>query len=196
MQVGYIAYPDYDAGACVIGAQLRKVQDCVPICVAQLCQLVALAALTQGGDQYVAQRVASLDANRATVRRALEAPLGAARVKGGEGAIYFWVQLPEGCDDDEAVIEWLVRQHGIGAIPGSSCGAPGHLRIGFGAFEHDVCQEAASRLQRGLEQIVADGLRFPAASSRRPLVAAAPRDQGTAAAVTGVPPAAAVAGAS
>lgn len=46
-------------------------------------------------------------------------------VAGGEGAIYLWGKLPEGCSDDDAIVEWLVREHGVCLIPGSSCGCPG-----------------------------------------------------------------------
>ena len=64
--------------------------------------------------------------NRAALLDALT-PLGSlgAGVAGGEGAIYLWARLPPGCEDDEAVVEWLVKRHGVCVIPGSSCGMPG-----------------------------------------------------------------------
>jgi hypothetical protein len=45
-------------------------------------------------------------------------------VVGGQ-AIYFWARLPPAQQDDNAVVEWLVRNHGVCVVPGSSCGAPG-----------------------------------------------------------------------
>jgi hypothetical protein len=32
-----------------------------------------------------------------------------------------------GCEDDAAVVEWLVKRHRVCLIPGSSCGCPGHV---------------------------------------------------------------------
>ena len=65
-----------------------------------------------------------LSDNREAIRAALDA-LGAP-VVGGQG-IYFWVRLPPGQQDDQAVVEWLVQEHAICVVPGSSCGAPGEL---------------------------------------------------------------------
>lgn len=67
----------------------------------------------------------STAANRDLLRSAL-APLEP-HVVGGEGAIYLWARLPPqpGCQDDRAVVEWLVAQAGVCVIPGSACGMPG-----------------------------------------------------------------------
>ncbi len=64
-------------------------------------------------------------ANRDLLRSAL-APLEP-HVVGGQGAIYLWARLPPqpGCQDDRAVVEWLVAQAGVCVIPGSACGMPG-----------------------------------------------------------------------
>ena len=53
---------------------------------------------------------------------------------------------------------WLVKEHGVCVIPGSSCGAPGFIRVAFGNLQADVCREAAARLKRGLQQLVQEGL--------------------------------------
>jgi aspartate/methionine/tyrosine aminotransferase len=63
-----------------------------------------------------------------------------------------------GCEDDEAVVEWLVRVHGVCIIPGSSCGASGYVRIAFANLQPDVCREAAARLRSGLEQLCTQGM--------------------------------------
>ena len=62
-----------------------------------------------------------------------------------------------GCEDDEAVVEWLVRVHAVCIIPGSSCGAPGYVRVAFGNLQPGACREAARRLRAGLEQLRAEG---------------------------------------
>lgn len=62
-----------------------------------------------------------------------------------------------GCEDDVAVVEWLVKQHRVCVIFGSSCGAPGYIRAAFANMELADCQEAAARLKRGLQQLVMQG---------------------------------------
>ncbi len=154
---------------------------------------MALSALTDGGT-WVADSVAALGANRATLAAAL-APLQAAAeaeaeagrssgggattttssssssssggggegavargVFGGEGAIYFWARLPRGFEAlDEEVVAWLIREHGVCVIPGSACGCPGHIRAAFANLTAGSCAEAAGRLRRGLEALVAGG---------------------------------------
>lgn len=60
--------------------------------------------------------------------------------------------------NDEAVVEWLVREHGVCLIPGSSCGAPGYVRVAFGNLQPEACREAARRLKKGLTLLVEQGL--------------------------------------
>jgi katanin p60 ATPase-containing subunit A1 len=55
---------------------------------------------------------------------------------------------------DEAVVEWLIREHGVCVIPGSACGAPGHVRVAFANLQPDQCALAAGRLKAGLQQLV------------------------------------------
>ena len=62
-----------------------------------------------------------------------------------------------GCEDDEAVAAWLVREHGVCIIPGSACGARGYVRVAFANLLPSDCRTAAARLRRGLEQLVAEG---------------------------------------
>jgi aspartate/methionine/tyrosine aminotransferase len=161
-RVGYLAYPAADAE---LAGALLAAQDTVPVCAAQLSQRVALTALTAGGEgegggaaggeAWVAARVAGLAPNRAAARAAL-APLGAG-VSGGEGAIYYFARLPEGCADDGAVVEWLVRRHRVCVIPGGACGAPGHVRVAFANLEPGACARACARLRHGLEELAAAG---------------------------------------
>lgn len=61
-RVGYIAYP-VPPGGDMLGPQLLKVQDTIPICTAQLPQLVALKALEEG-QGWVANHVQGLEHNR------------------------------------------------------------------------------------------------------------------------------------
>lgn len=169
-RVGYLAYH----AASGLGRQLAKVQDTIPICPSSLSQVVAAAALDpgasglDGGPAWVAAQVAGLAGNRAAVRAAL-APLAAAggSVGKGTGAIYHWAALPPRVPgsspsdlrmDDAAVVRWLVRRHGVCTIPGSACGAPGHVRAAFGNLAPGACATAAARLGEGLEELVRKGM--------------------------------------
>ncbi|KIZ00843.1 hypothetical protein MNEG_7123 [Monoraphidium neglectum] len=177
-RVGYIAWPLGPGADALLGQELLKVQDTIPICPPTLSQHVALAALQLGGS-YVAANVAALATNRAALLDALS-PLNAAAdgdggtaappaVAGGEGAIYFWARLPRGFENsDEQVVAWLISDHGVCLIPGSACGCPGYVRAAFANLKPDVCAEAAARLKRGLAQLVAEGPAVLAGSANAP----------------------------
>ena len=64
----------------------------------------------------------------------------------------------EGCGSDEEVMRWLVEEHGVCVIPGSSCGCPGYIRVAFANLEPEPCQKAAQRLKKGLQELVDTGL--------------------------------------
>lgn len=55
-------------------------------------------------------------------------------------------------------MEWLIRRHGVALIPGTPCGAPGHLRVAFANLEPAACAAAAERLAEGLEELMAHGI--------------------------------------
>lgn len=55
---------------------------------------------------------------------------------------------------DEAVVEWLIQEHGVCIIPGSACGAPGYVRVAFANLTPEQCSVAAGRLKAGLQQLV------------------------------------------
>jgi katanin p60 ATPase-containing subunit A1 len=139
---------------------LPQVQDTIVVCAPQMSQQLALAAL-QEGDDYVQQGIAGLSHNRELIADALS-PLGTKGHGwvGGEGAIYYWARLPEqfrGADaaaGDEAVVEWLIKEHGVCIIPGSACGVLGHVRVAFANLRAEQCEVAAARLKRGLQQLV------------------------------------------
>ncbi len=66
--------------------------------------------------------------------------------------------MPAGCQDDEAVVEWLVRKHGICVIPGSACGAAGYIRAAYANLQPEECIQAGQRLKQGLQQLAAQGM--------------------------------------
>lgn len=162
---------------------LWQVQDTVAVCATQLSQQIALASL-QHGSSYIQQQIAALHTNQEAIENALSPLGSAGHGwVGGEGAIYYWAKLPEapstlagdgaagaqaaGAVDggdaaaaaalaagDEAVVEWLIQEHGVCIIPGSACGAPGYVRVAFANLKPEQCMVAAGRLKAGLEQLV------------------------------------------
>ena len=189
-RVGYIAYPKFD-GDQSIERELLKVQDSIAICSSQVGQHLAHACLAVGSE-WVTQHVRSIERNayarsshtntRVTLghrQAVLEAltPLGTMGdgIYGGDGAFYIWVRLPDGCEDDDRVVRWLVQNHGICLIPGTSCGLPGlpihassahpscifvlqgYVRIAFANQPYEKCQLACDRLKAGLKELVTKG---------------------------------------
>ena len=148
-RVGYLAYPRS------LHDELMKVQDTIAICPPIASQRAALAALKGGGRAWVREQVKGLAENRKVVRSALEAAVGAANVVGGSGAIYMMVRLP--VEDDLRVVEWLTEKHQICVIPGSACGLPGFVRVGYANMETERTKEAAGRLLRGLTELAQKG---------------------------------------
>ncbi|KAK6927442.1 Aminotransferase, class I/classII [Dillenia turbinata] len=63
-------------------------------------------------------------------------------VMGGEGAIYPGVKLPNKYKDGAEVVRWLVHRHAVMLLPGSDSGAPGCVRITYGALREAECEIA------------------------------------------------------
>mmetsp|Transcript_18364 Transcript_18364/g.38389 ORF Transcript_18364/g.38389 Transcript_18364/m.38389 type:complete len:192 (+) Transcript_18364:938-1513(+) len=158
-RVGYLAYHTGSENADIL-SQIIKVQDTIPICPPQLSQRLAVAALG-AGKSWVTDQVSKLDGNRQLVRRALADSLGDDCVFGGEGAIYLWAKLPTSASRDWDVAAWLVQNHGVTLIPGSSCGSPGFIRAAFANISPIACEQAAYRLHHGLSLLASQAISFP-----------------------------------
>jgi len=142
-RMGYIAYPNSIAPA------LNKVQDTIPICPSIISQRVALGAL-EAGNSWVEEKVQSLVENKRLMLEALEPLKKNGEIWGGSGAIYLMAKLPPGSQDDEAVLEYLAAEHGVCAIPGSACGAPGMIRVCYANLASPLYENALDRLYKGL----------------------------------------------
>lgn len=55
-------------------------------------------------------------------------------------------------------MEWLIKEHRVCIIPGSSCGAPGYIRVAYANMQPEACAQAALRLKAGLQELVLTGL--------------------------------------
>ena len=154
-RLGYAAVPRQ------LLAGLAQVQDTVMICPPRLTQRAALAALAAGPD-WIAPRVASLEERR---RLVLEA-VAAARSRGlpitlpivPDGAFYALLSCvtPHA---GEALVERLVLDHGVAALPGEAFGLGGGegrsmLRLSYGMLEPPVLRESLDRLMLGLQELL------------------------------------------
>jgi aspartate/methionine/tyrosine aminotransferase len=154
-RLGYAAVPRQ------LLAGLAQVQDTVMICPPRLTQRAALAALAAGPD-WIAPRVASLEERR---RLVLEA-VASARSQGlpitlpidPDGAFYALLSCTTPLSG-EALVERLVLDHGVAALPGEAFGlgggeGPSLLRLSYGMLEPTLLAEALDRLLMGLWQLL------------------------------------------
>ncbi|MFM9110959.1 MAG: aminotransferase class I/II-fold pyridoxal phosphate-dependent enzyme [Prochlorococcaceae cyanobacterium] len=155
-RVGYAAVPRQ------LLAALAKVQDTVLICPPRRCQRAAVAALA-AGPAWCRPRIAAL----AERRQLLLSAVAARRAAGLElellaepdGAFYALLAFP--CPlGGTALMERLVRDHGVAAISGESFGValpPGHgsLRLSYGMLPPPLLAEALERLFQALAELVA-----------------------------------------
>ena len=97
-----------------------------------------------------ARRVRDLVRERlATVADIVEAP-------DAPGAFYFLLRVQTALDPF-TLVERLIREHGVAAIPGTAFGLTDvcYLRISYGALAPDTVAEGIDRLVAGLRAIVA-----------------------------------------
>jgi aspartate/methionine/tyrosine aminotransferase len=146
-RVGYMVFPEplWDA--------INKIQDTLLICPPAISQAAALAALTVGR-RYPDGYRAALD----TARRGVYAALGAdgvpCEIAPVEGAFYYLLRVSAPLDS-MTLVERLIREHRVAAIPGSAFAdpAPCSIRISYGALEAATLAEGTRRLAAGLKAL-------------------------------------------
>jgi aminotransferase len=141
----------YVIAAPTVIADARKVHDFLTVGAAAPLQEAAVAGLNLP-DSYYAELQASYSAKR-------ELFLGFLRQTGlrftePEGAYYVLVDIAEsGWTDDRAFCDWLVKQVGVAAVPGSSFfREPVHNLIRFHFAKRSETLEAAGRRLIGLRE--------------------------------------------
>jgi aspartate/methionine/tyrosine aminotransferase len=145
-------------GYMVIPARLteavRKIQDTILICPPVISQHAAIGALA-AGPGYPRQHLAALSATRALIREKLNQLREICRVPTAGGAFYYYLDL-ETALDPLGLVERLIREYGVAAIPGTAFGdaAGCHLRISYGALRPETVQEGVGRLVAGLGAIL------------------------------------------
>lgn len=145
-RIGYMVIPArlFDA--------INKIQDTILICPPIVSQHVAVAAL-RVGSSYCRAKVGQLASVRAMVLDALAAVADLCTVPRPDGAFYCLMRVHAPLDP-LALVERLIREHRVAAVPGTAFGLDGcSLRVSYGALEAPTVAEGMERLVGGLRAI-------------------------------------------
>jgi len=147
-RIGYMVIPEHLAVA------VRKIQDTNLICPPMVSQAAALGAL-EAGAGYCREKTRGLSEVREVARRAFGEITSFCAAPMTDGAFYVFLRVSSPLEP-LALVERLVREHRVAAIPGTAFGvAEGcTLRVAFGALEKETAAEGIGRLVRGLKTIV------------------------------------------
>jgi aspartate/methionine/tyrosine aminotransferase len=147
-RIGYMVIPEHLAVA------VRKIQDTNLICPPMVSQAAALGAL-EAGAGYCREKTRGLSEVREIARRAFGEITSFCAAPMTEGAFYLFLRLSSPLEP-LALVERLVREHRVAAIPGTAFGVAAGctLRVAFGALEKETAAEGIGRLVRGLKAIV------------------------------------------
>lgn len=146
-RMGYMVVPEtlFDA--------VNKVQDTNLICPPLVSQRVAAAAL-QVGRAYWQPRIDELAVVRDDVRRALAEVADLVDAPATQGAFYALLRV-RGGGDPFALVQRLVREHRVAAVPGTAFGLTDdcYLRVSFGALARATVVEGIGRLVAALRTL-------------------------------------------
>jgi len=147
-RVGYMVIPAH------LSEAVNKIQDTLLICPPAVSQRAALAALEIGRD-YPRSHLEGLDRMRHGIFEALSDPAVPCDVPSVEGAFYYLVRV-HATIDSMTLVERLIREHRVAAIPGSAFADPARcsIRISYGALDRDALAVGLERLVSGLRALV------------------------------------------
>jgi aspartate/methionine/tyrosine aminotransferase len=146
-RVGYMVLP------VELQVAVRKIQDTNLICPTVAAQAAALAAI-RVGEPYCASKTRDLPGVRDIAVRELARVADLCSAPRSEGAFYLFLRIRSGLDPLK-LVERLVREHGVAAIPGTAFGVQKgcSLRVAFGALEKSTAAEGIGRLVKGLRAV-------------------------------------------
>jgi len=152
-RIGYEVIPDHLFGA------VNKVQDTVLICPPVVSQYAAVGAMQAGGD-WCREKLVALSEVRQVALDLLGGLGDRCLVPEADGAFYFLIRLATELPA-MTVVERLIREYGVAAIPGSVFGMPDggrgngcYLRVSYGALQKETVVEGLGRLVAGLSAIL------------------------------------------
>jgi len=147
-RIGFMVIPEH------LFEAVNKIQDTILICPPVVSQFAAIGAMRVGAG-YCRAQVGRLASVREMVMNELSTLDDCLVIPPADGAFYFFLKL-----DTElgplALVERLVKEHGVAAIPGNAFGMEDgcYLRVAYGALRPETVAEGVGRLARGLEEIV------------------------------------------
>ena len=147
-RIGYMVIPDE------LFVAMGKVQDTVLICPPVVSQFAAVGAL-EAGLAYAREQIVEIACSRRAALEELEEIRSICTVVPTSGAFYFLLRVATDLDP-LTVVERLVREHRVAAIPGGTFGLDHgcYLRVSYGALRPAEVQEGVGRLVQGLKAIV------------------------------------------
>ena len=148
-RVGYLVAPPQ------LRSSLEKIQDTILICPPAISQLGALAAL-RVGSTYCRNFLPAIDQVRRHCLQRLGELGDGCQVPVADGAFYLLARLDTSLAA-MAVVERLIREHRVAAIPGTAFGLHQgcYIRIAYGALHRDTAAAGMERLVAGLRAILA-----------------------------------------
>lgn len=149
-RIGYMVIPAHLLEA------VKKIQDTMLICPPVISQYAALGAL-EAGVAYCRKKLRSFREVRSRAREALQQLGPLCTVPPAEGAFFYLLHLHTRRDAME-LVERLIREHGVAALPGSAFGITEgcYLRISYGALSKEKVVEGVSRLVSGLHALLGE----------------------------------------
>lgn len=146
-RIGYMVIPEQLTEA------VYKAQDTNLICPAIASQYAAIGALEVGKD-YCLGYLDDIREVRSILLSHLDEIKSFCRISNSEGAFYFLIRL-ETDAEDMSVVEYLIRQHKVAVLPGTTFGLKGcYLRVAYGALNKNNALEGIRRLTHGLKDYI------------------------------------------
>jgi len=149
-RIGFMVIPEHLFDA------VNKIQDTILICPPVVSQFAAIGAMRAGAG-YCRAQVERLASVREMVMSELSELEDHCVVPSADGAFYFFLKL-ETEMKPLALVERLVKEHGVAAIPGNAFGMENgcYLRVAYGALRPETVAEGVGRLARGINTILGD----------------------------------------
>ncbi len=146
-RIGYMVIPQH------LMLPIMKIQDTNVICPAVISQYAALGAL-QTGRSYCQSHLGAIAAVRQQMLSHLSQISHLCTIPPATGAFYFLLKLHSDLDPMR-LIERLVQEHHVAALPGTTFGIPGcYLRVAYAALPQDTALEGIQRFVTGLKAIL------------------------------------------
>lgn len=147
-RIGFMVIPEH------LFEAVSKIQDTILICPPAVSQFAAVGAMRVGA-AYCRAQVERLAAVRKLVMHELAQLEDCCVVPPAEGAFYFFLKLNTTMKP-LALVERLVKEHGVAAIPGTAFGMEDgcYLRVAYGALQPETVAVGVGRLVRGIRKLL------------------------------------------